>query len=36
MNEWKCDLKIQNFYFFKPSENFAEKQKYKIFSFKQR
>ena len=28
----ESDLKMWNFYFFELNENFAEKQKYKIFS----
>ena len=36
MNKLKSNLLIYKFYFFKLSEKFAEKQKYKIFSSKQR
>ena len=36
MNESKSYLQIFNFYFFKLSKKFAENQKYKIFSCKQR
>ena len=32
MNEYSFDLKTHKFHFFKLSEKFAEKQKYKIFS----
>ena len=33
MYEWKFDLQIYSFYFFKLSEKLAEKQKYKIYFF---
>ena len=37
INEWtKSDLKKDIFYFFKLNEKFAEKQKYKTISHKQR